>query len=487
MADITREEAERLLRGDGLAGVKEWNRRRSKGDGIQNLATIDLRDAANLSGAYLSSANLNDADFRNADLCSAILDNAQRAYIAKVHAASVSNAATAKSHFGLQNWQVRQILAPVTNGRAVTICRDPMVTFGGQNTMNQDAAMTNLLDHFSSMATDQIMTTTAVGLFDLFMFFGRINAGVTLRSALSSDNDIDEKTCSLCSDAYSDEEVLHYADFVGVSNKEAIKWPPENRGSWETVFRQFERAARSGAQVIEYLWRVCTAIGFSLFGPVPEEGRSVLTDALCELGVARDFADRLYDSLQSQDDEIRIKAVEQLRTGLRGSRGNPMPTSESKASGIRVFVSHCHSDVSLAKTIVAILEGCLEVPSEAIRCTSVPGYKHPAGVNLSDAIRMDIETSSVVIAILTEHSLNSGYVVMELGAAWGLKRQTFSILAPGLKPQAIPGPLYGVKAINWGEIDEAATLVETIAEVTGFKKRPQARITASLKGFGATT
>ncbi len=108
---------------------------------------------------------------------------------------------------------------------------------------------------------------------------------------------------------------------------------------------------------------------------------------------------------------------------------------------IKIFVSHAAKDVEFAKALVNCLESCLEIPDKTIRCTSVPGYKLAPGDVSDDVLRDNLAQCLVVIGLLTETSLLSGYVIMELGAAWGLKKTTSAILAPGVNFDRIPGPL----------------------------------------------
>jgi hypothetical protein len=81
------------------------------------------------------------------------------------------------------------------------------------------------------------------------------------------------------------------------------------------------------------------------------------------------------------------------------------------------------------------------VPDKAIRCTSVSGYELAVGDVGDEVLRANLEQCSVVIGLLTEESLNSGYVIMELGAAWGLKKTTCALLAPSIDFERMPGPL----------------------------------------------
>src|SRR5262245_27537238 len=113
---------------------------------------------------------------------------------------------------------------------------------------------------------------------------------------------------------------------------------------------------------------------------------------------------------------------------------------------------------------------CPPRSTKAIRCTSVPGHKLAPGDVSDEVLRDNLEQCAVVIGLLTDESLKSGYVIMELGAAWGLKKRTCALLARGVEFERMPGPLarvhgHGVKADSDHDI---ASVMEVIAEQAGW-------------------
>jgi len=92
-------------------------------------------------------------------------------------------------------------------------------------------------------------------------------------------------------------------------------------------------------------------------------------------------------------------------------------------------------------------------------------------------LRAEIANCDVLIGLLTEESLKSGYVTMEFGAAWGLQRMTCAVLAPNVDFKSLPGPLVEHHAIRWDRRSDLAELVDVIAKATGF---PIAKIAAKL-------
>jgi hypothetical protein len=159
------------------------------------------------------------------------------------------------------------------------------------------------------------------------------------------------------------------------------------------------------------------------------------------------------------------------------------PAKEAIMNGIKVFISHSAKDASLAKAFVDCLEACIEVPDRAIRCTSVPGYKLAPGDVSDSVLRDNLEHCSVVIGLLTDESLSSGYVIMELGAAWGLNKTTCALLAPSVVFGRMPGPLSRLHAIKTDSDHDIASLMEVIAEKTGFPMRNRGKSTAAVSAF----
>lgn len=150
---------------------------------------------------------------------------------------------------------------------------------------------------------------------------------------------------------------------------------------------------------------------------------------------------------------------------------------------IHVFVSHSARDAALARALVSCIEASLVVPDKAILCTSVPGYKLTPGDVSDDVLRKNILQSSVVIGLLTSESLASGYVLMELGAAWGLERRTCALLDNSVEFDQMPGPLRRLHALKGDSHDSIASLIDVIADETGWHRRNSAKLTDAIGAF----
>ena len=135
------------------------------------------------------------------------------------------------------------------------------------------------------------------------------------------------------------------------------------------------------------------------------------------------ITDAIQNILGFVDTLLRMNVDEVDHLKLEHNRTN--------TTGIRIFISHSAKDVALATALVHCLEASLELPDGVLRCTSVHGYKLDPGDNADTSLRQSIEDCFVVVGLITPSSIQSGYVVMELGAAWGLRKKTYPVLGNG--------------------------------------------------------
>lgn len=66
-------------------------------------------------------------------------------------------------------------------------------------------------------------------------------------------------------------------------------------------------------------------------------------------------------------------------------------------SKAEVFISHAHEDKELAQRLVTDIQLGLQVPAEAIRCTSVSGYDFTTGTNFVEALKGKLTGASCVV------------------------------------------------------------------------------------------
>ncbi len=131
-----------------------------------------------------------------------------------------------------------------------------------------------------------------------------------------------------------------------------------------------------------------------------------------------------------------------------------------------VFISHASADKDLAKAVALLLQVGIGISPERIRCTSVEGYKLELGANVEDQLKIEIRQSRVLIGLLTPASIQSSWVLFELGARWGLGRTELMLgplLAKGTTPDSIPAPISGINALNANSSPDVHQFVRNIA------------------------
>ncbi len=115
-------------------------------------------------------------------------------------------------------------------------------------------------------------------------------------------------------------------------------------------------------------------------------------------------------------------------------------------SDVLVFISHSSKDENIVLAFVELLVAALHVPHDTIRCTSVDGYRLPAGANTDQVLKLEVRDSKTFIGLITPNSMNSAYVLFELGARWGAELHMMPVLA-GVSSNALSGPLKGLNCI----------------------------------------
>lgn len=129
--------------------------------------------------------------------------------------------------------------------------------------------------------------------------------------------------------------------------------------------------------------------------------------------------------------------------------------------GVSVLISHSAKDEKLAAALINLLRTGLGLHANQIRCTSVDGYRLPAGVNTNDQLRREINTAQVLIGLLTPNSLASTYVLFELGARWGAGRFMIPLLA-GISAAEMRGPDSVLNALS---CDREAQLLQLVDDI----------------------
>jgi hypothetical protein len=156
----------------------------------------------------------------------------------------------------------------------------------------------------------------------------------------------------------------------------------------------------------------------------------------------------------------------QLYHKTKGKAKAPAKTSrankQAKRKGIRVFISHSSKDVEVAKEVIQLLHTALGLKTTDIRCTSVDGYRLPAGASTDEQLKVEIFDSEVFIGLVSTDSMRSHYTLFELGARWGAGRKMVPLLIDNEGSKMLQGPLKGINALD---AYQEAQLLQLVAEV----------------------
>jgi hypothetical protein len=132
---------------------------------------------------------------------------------------------------------------------------------------------------------------------------------------------------------------------------------------------------------------------------------------------------------------------------------------------VRLFISHASDDAVLAAHIVALFRAALNLPAEAIRCTSVDGHRLPGGADTDEQLRRELQETDALVGILSASGMRSTYVLIELGARWVLNKHLLPLLAPGTPASVLGGPLIGLNALRADNPAELFQMVSEVAEI----------------------
>lgn len=138
--------------------------------------------------------------------------------------------------------------------------------------------------------------------------------------------------------------------------------------------------------------------------------------------------------------------------------------------GLLIFISHSHENTDIAQALINLVLLAFNITRAQIRCTSVDGFRLHVGANV-DRLKIEIYEARVFIGLITPESIRSVYVLFELGARWGARRQIMPVLAGGADADLLGGPLGNINSLSCSEPDQVRQLIEDIAETLKLEKR----------------
>jgi hypothetical protein len=136
---------------------------------------------------------------------------------------------------------------------------------------------------------------------------------------------------------------------------------------------------------------------------------------------------------------------------------------------IELFVSHSSKDKKIAQAFVQFLRAGAAVTRKQIRCTSDPVSGFKKGTIIAKALRKDIDDCYYFIPLITPRSLGSQWVLIEIGAAWGMDKEIIPVLFAKRKLM-LPDVLNGILYCNITQLDELTQFAEELAQKIWYKR-----------------
>lgn len=165
-------------------------------------------------------------------------------------------------------------------------------------------------------------------------------------------------------------------------------------------------------------------------------------------------------------DLVAIRLLPSGRQSI-GQWSNADATEKRPMPQVRVFISHSSRDVEVASALIQLLRDALSLHPDAVRCTSVDGYRLPAGANTKERIRSEIFEAEVFLGLISNESLRSTFVLFEMGARWGADRHLIPLLVGGFTPAALTGPLGDLNALELSKEAQLHQLVTELGQLLG--------------------
>ena len=149
------------------------------------------------------------------------------------------------------------------------------------------------------------------------------------------------------------------------------------------------------------------------------------------------------------------------------AQSNPTRATASNERAISIFISHSSKDIELAEMMIELMRLGIGLTEEDIRCTSVDGYRFEVGADTDVQLKQEVKSSKAFIGLITPSSIESAYVLFELGARWGADLHLAPVLARGADANFLRGPLSKPNALKATEEAQMHQLVQDIARKIG--------------------
>jgi nucleoside 2-deoxyribosyltransferase len=115
---------------------------------------------------------------------------------------------------------------------------------------------------------------------------------------------------------------------------------------------------------------------------------------------------------------------------------------------IRVFVSHSNVDMVFARKLRNLL-------TQRANAQVFTTEELSAGGNWASKLRHELAAADVVVALLTPGSVDSSWVLHEIGAAWALQKPIIPVITRRDVLNKMPLSLQGSEAIELTDVENA--------------------------------
>jgi hypothetical protein len=167
---------------------------------------------------------------------------------------------------------------------------------------------------------------------------------------------------------------------------------------------------------------------------------------------------KFYKDREPEQQQTKISTTNELAETSGEVKSTQLPA-------IDIFISHSSQDGKIAQALIELLVVALNIPAERIRCTSVKGHQLGPGASVEETLRGEINDSKAFIGLITPASLQSTYVLFELGARWGIQRHLVPALALGVDANALKDPLKNRNTVRCDVPEQVSDLIDNIASV----------------------
>lgn len=198
--------------------------------------------------------------------------------------------------------------------------------------------------------------------------------------------------------------------------------------------------------------------------------------ALSFFNQRRGNAVRAFITQLIEDAKRGYLADEIVRDTPQEVKNNPPASTQ-----LRIFISHSSRDLELVALVVDLLHLALHLATKDLRCTSLDGYRLPGGADIDSQLRSEIMHATTLIGVISNDSFDSAYVLFELGARWGQGTNLIPLLAHGMSPSSLQGPITRYNALSCESEEQLQQLIYDVGRQIGVTPEPPHAVQAKIR------